>query len=124
MNPIVSMTIAAITAIAAITIFASPARAQGIDFTRAPAADWPKLEKVYHYGDITVCTAPLGITTIACATPDFPNGLCEMYFPAVVLRRVVLHEEAHCDGYDHYGDSIMHDAWTAYKKYLEERKAQ
>lgn len=92
--------------------------AQGIDFTRPPADDWPKLEKVYHYGDITICTSNHGITTIACAGPNFQEGRCDIYLPVSPMRFVVLHEEAHCDGYDHYGDSIMHDAWAAYKKAL------
>jgi len=91
--------------------------AQGIDFTRPPAPDWPNLEIVKHYGNITICTQPLGITTIACATPDFKNNKCDVYLPsAPVLRWIVQHEEAHCQGYDHYEDSVMHDAWENYKK--------
>lgn len=107
--------IVVITAIIIATLWSNWAHAQQIDFTNPPAADWPALKKVYHYGDITICTSKLGITAIACATPDFPNSICDMYFMSRPHRFVVLHEEAHCDGYDHYGDSIMHDNWNRYK---------
>lgn len=104
--------------------FCSDAPAQGIDFQNPPAPDWPKLEKRYHYGDITMCTAKLGITTIACAFANFDLNVCDMYFPAApVMRRIVLHEEAHCDGYDHPGETMMHDGWEAHKKWLKEQAA-
>jgi hypothetical protein len=105
--------------------FCSDTPAQGIDFTTPPAADWPILKKVYHYGDITPCTAALGITTIACAFADFDTGTCHIYLPAApVLRKIVLHEEAHCDGYDHDGETSLHDRWEKHKKELLNLKPQ
>lgn len=106
-----------------------------IDVSDKPAPDFPHLRvieswPVTHEVFLHDCGArdpiPLVIVVKGCAVPDFAAGTCHIYYdpPKWITQGVEFyawdwlrnHELAHCAGYDHPGETEMHDRWTAYKR--------
>lgn len=96
----------------------------GLDYSTPPPADWPTLAVSRHYGKVSEHCAQLGIGTLACAVVDFDNNTCDIYWPSSPPEWMIRHEEAHCKGYDHYGDSIMRDAWAQHRQKLLDLKPE
>jgi hypothetical protein len=75
---------------------------------------WPTLEVVEHHVPHHVMRdrcAPYGTAPLACAVFDLPARTCTLWFsvdfpPADWVLR---HERMHCEGYDHVGETNMHD---------------
>lgn len=90
-----------------------------IDTDRAPPIDFPQLNivvhEVSHKEMLTVCEGTQ--TTLACAFTHFGTGTCDIWYSkyAPPTKKVVIHEELHCKGYDHPGESRIRDAWEYYK---------
>lgn len=92
-----------------------------IDHSRAPPADWPKLEQRVVYTDSPeqlrkYCGASSEASGkyLACSTIHFAAGVC-MIYSGTHEAAVVDHERDHCLGYDHAGYSRGPDAWERFK---------
>ena len=92
-----------------------------IDYSRQPPADWPVLqERIVHDFSMTQqCAGALFPITVSfgCALISFVNGTCTIYL-ASDAPEVLVHERAHCAGYDHVGASSARDAWVAFKAWM------
>jgi len=91
------------------------ANARDIDAGRAPPADWPQLEE-----SIVPTTRAEVMRRCPKAAKYRPAGCALIYFAprqCVILDAGadLAHERMHCRGYDHYGESAVHDAWERYK---------
>jgi hypothetical protein len=98
--------------------------ASGIDYSKSPPVDFPTLaiREVYDTPEMVTrkCAALGSYGSLACATPDFGEGVCTIYLPRDPPQWMVTHERAHCAGYDHHGDDIIRKDWEVYKKGLLE----
>jgi len=100
-----------------------------IDKDVPPPADWPALAIHVHKvkgGELIKECWPAeslfmqlnGALPSGCAWINFARNRCDVYLPSYVDHDgyALNHELEHCHGYDHYGDSTMHDAWAAWKQ--------
>lgn len=94
-----------------------------------PPADWPQLKRVeVRTGLLDVqrrcALARTNMTALAwamslglvmqCAIIDFAAGTCTKVRP-IDETDGDEHEEEHCQGKDHVGETVLRDAWTAWK---------
>ena len=98
-----------------------------IDTQRAAPDDWPRLALYEHHvpvGELwRQCYPAMGLwAKLILATPEgcyklsFDRMRCDMYFfKGYEDSRVTQHEQEHCAGMDHPGDSTLHNAWTKWK---------
>ena len=89
----------------------------GIDWETPPPADWPLLAVKYYEMSIDdiATRCPNVVLPVGCAVVNFALSECYVY-TATSTPWIVEHEEKHCLGYDHYGDSTMRDAWKQWKE--------
>lgn len=84
---------------------------------------WPELRVIEHYvSDDAMrerCSkyVSFGMLPEACSEFNFVRGECHIWFsrdypPALY---VVRHEQLHCQGYDHPGDTTMRDILARYR---------
>jgi len=84
---------------------------------------WPQLAIHEHYvphaqmRDRCVKYAPWGTSPEACAEFNLAERRCDLWFSADFPPPAffVKHERMHCDGYDHEGETNMHDFLAAYR---------
>ena len=95
------------------------AACSSIDYSRAPPADWPRLEpKVIHYSSAEVqkiCGGGILFHVIACVFFEFNLRECRIYISSNESW-VIDHELAHCAGYDHAWESTVADFWEGWKR--------
>lgn len=88
-------------------------------------ADWPALTRSTHYvgifelqrqcySSIPLIWKLLGGFAMQCVQIDFAARTCTKYRPENTTDGDD-HEEDHCDGRDHVGESTLRDAWAMYK---------
>lgn len=110
----------AVAALVLLSGCAMPPYAPGIDFGRAPPADWPTLKVIEHDVPHAELLRLCGHLTVkrACAGVDFTRGVCRIFYSTDFPREesVMEHERAHCRGYDHPYDARMRDAWARWKE--------
>lgn len=87
-----------------------------IDRHAKPPTDWPPLIIVYNKIDpIAVqskCGGNLWLQYAGCVEYDFCRLSCTVhYFTDLVLE----HEEMHCKGYQHHGNTEIADGWNFWK---------
>ena len=90
---------------------------------RPPPYDWPKLmvhRHVVPHSEMRVACSqyvPWHSAAESCAVIYFDLKECHIYlsldFPSLAVAE---HEEKHCKGWDHLGDTTLLDAWEWYKK--------
>lgn len=95
-----------------------------IDYSSAPAADWPQLRELVYREPASaipeLCrrspTYSAGATT-ACSSVNFAEGWCAIFLPAGHRHEAALleHERAHCRGFDHPGETFTRDTWERHK---------
>jgi hypothetical protein len=94
-----------------------------------PPSDWPSLKRVVIETEnapqmIDACVRRglkvigYGIfTTVgACAHADFCTMTCTKVWPKGASETTKMHEEKHCEGRDHPGETTFKNAWAAYKR--------
>jgi hypothetical protein len=92
-----------------------------IDYSYAPPSDWPKLDERITYADLETtrrfCNPPKLIRDriISCAVMSFEYGLCMIYVRPGD-EDALKHERAHCDGFNHVGESKTQEAWEKWKR--------
>ncbi len=92
-----------------------------IDMHTLPPVDFPKLSIVVHQVSHTEmlerCQDALW-KPLACAETNFKNMVCDIWYSDDVppTKAIIDHEELHCKGYDHVGESSIRDAWEKYKQ--------
>jgi hypothetical protein len=86
-----------------------------IDTSRPPPADWPQLkETIVPTTRVEVmrrCPNAASYNPAGCALIYFAERQCVILDAGADLA----HERMHCRGYDHYGETAVHDAWERYK---------
>lgn len=94
-----------------------------IDYTKGPAPNWPDLKIEIQHGSQEAITRLCeehggGKNSVACAVVSFVYRTCTIYIPKqhVIYDRILVHEKAHCRGYDHYGSTVLRDAWKKYQQ--------
>ncbi len=78
-------------------------------------AGWPALRVFEHYvpgheiRERCAQYVAYGKTPLACAEFRFEAGRCDIWYSAdaPLARRVIEHERAHCQGYDHPGETTL-----------------
>ena len=85
-----------------------------------PPPDWPVLriiERIAAQGELqSLCRSPWYVYVSACAIPDFDARTCLIVYNGLPDVSVVQHEWAHCEGWDHVGETTLTDRWSAWKK--------
>lgn len=86
-------------------------------------AGWPQLRLVEHYVPDAEMRSrcakyvPFGFLPEACAEFYFDRGECHVWYSADYppTQYVMRHERLHCAGYDHPGDTNLHDVLARYE---------
>lgn len=104
-----------------LALLCASAHASEIDWNKPPPADWPTLtQKVLYVSayDFETYCKPDEPNVGGCAIPYFDLNLCMIYVRDDLQFYLALltHEEGHCDGKDHYGESAMADKWAVWKR--------
>lgn len=85
-----------------------------------PPADWPQLEVIKHrVSNVEMRDQCARYVTmpIACAIVTFWRNVCHIYLDVDnTTDEIEEHEDMHCKGWDHMGETIFRDAWEAYKR--------
>ena len=83
-----------------------------------PPSDWPQLQIIEGQGSILAAcskyTPWFAWPPMGCAEVNFAAGTCTIWAAA---QWVYEEEVKHCVGRDHYQESALADAWTAYKQH-------
>ena len=93
-----------------------------IDVHQPPEADFPELVVVTHVVPQQVmleqCAATNRTGPLACASVDLDTLMCTIWYSADVppTSEIVEHEQLHCKGYDHVGESTIRDLWQKFKQ--------
>lgn len=100
--------------------FLLSACASTIDYSNPPSPDFPRLniiERITVENELKLhCSPPPpGKVLLGCAEPDFTDGECFIWYYDTPAEWVKKHEHAHCRGYDHPGESTIHDDWKRWK---------
>ena len=92
----------------------------GIDWDRKPPADFPHLkiiERLVDHKEVLFQCGTKQDSVIGCAIPNYDWMNCTIYIDKHTdVRRAEIHENAHCRGYDHHGESQIRDGWEKWKK--------
>ena len=88
----------------------------------AKVPGWPQLRIVEHFVPDAQMRSrcakymPLGLFPEACAEFYFDRGECHVWYSADFRPQpyVMEHERLHCEGYDHPGDTTLHDVLARY----------
>lgn len=91
-----------------------------IDYNTKPPKDWPDLTIRVHTVTkeqiLQACNKVVPFPQ-ACASINFYFKTCDVYVPEGAARDFFIrHELAHCNGYDHVGETALRDAWEVWKK--------
>lgn len=90
------------------------------------AKDWPKLtirdnvvsgvEVIRHcYQYVPTWAKVLGTIPMACAEINFHTRTCDIWRARDASEDIIEHEQIHCRGGEHPGDTTLTEAWIAYK---------
>lgn len=90
------------------------------------AKDWPKLTirdnvvsgwqvQRHCYQYVPLALKLLGVFPMACAEINFDARTCDIWRAYDASPEMIEHEQIHCAGGQHPGDTTLTDAWTAYK---------
>lgn len=89
---------------------------------RPPPADFPTLKTTIHvvpYAEMGAqCNKFSSFLSInfACALWDFTQMTCDIWLTPDSSKWIVDHEQLHCLGHDHIGDSTLRDSWEYFKR--------
>ena len=85
----------------------------GIDYSKAPPVGWPELDIVVIPQNLKEVQVTCGndfwpeVQINACVRVNFEDKICRIFTSNKNNITLMKHEEAHCLGYDHPGDSLM-----------------
>lgn len=80
--------------------------------------DWPGLKIEYRTATsgAALYRACDRMLAQACAKIDFKALTCTLWLPPEPSPELIAHEEGHCRGMDHPGDTNLRDAWARRKE--------
>lgn len=105
--------------------FSGLAVANEIDLNRPPPGDFPMLKVIEHYvpqKEMHARCITSAWNAIACTDVIFERGEANIWFSNDPMpdKATVEHEYLHTKGYDHIGETTLHDKWKEYKERVVE----